>query len=766
MGAKDRARVNAKRAAAILAVAGAGLAGGAPAAIAAGHGIQVRVLSTRADLVSGGDALVELGLPAGVGLGDVTVRNGATDITGDFARRENGKVEGLVAGLALGRNTLRATAAGATAGTVTVVNHPNGGPVFSGPQMQPWPCQPTAVDKQCDQPTSYAYQYKSSQTAQFAAYDPANPPSDVATTTTEDGKTVPFIARVETGYADRDQYQIAVLYDPKKPWAPWAPQPAWNGKALVTQGAACGNHHGSVGSANTSDTTPSVMDSEALGMGFAVMAPALDNSAHNCNVALQSESVEMLKEHFVKTYGPLRFTIAEGGSGGALSQLQDANAYPGLYQGLLPSATFPDAWSSAMDSVECPAMETYFEDPTSWAPGVTWTPLQTMAAEGKVSPTICHAWKEIFPFEQSAEPGRASAMDTKFGALDLQNCGLTDDQIWSETKPTGVRCDLADSAVNVFGRRPQDGYANRPYSNVGVQFGLAPLMARNITPAQFVDLNQHIGGRDINFVPTASRTQADPGAMGPVYRSGAVNEANNLDLVAIIDQPAQNTDIHEQYRALILRARLDKAHGNHDNDVIWFGQGASFPDPLAAMNTWLNAIEKDHSGKPLAAKIASDRPASVHDICNVAGQDDLGGAATCRQLAPFGTGTRGPAGMPMTTDILQCHLKPLRRDDYAPIQFSDAQWAQLQKLFPTGVCDYSKPGVGQQPTVAWQTYQTDGGGHVWGGRPLGPAPAGSAPGWTSPSFDEWLQRGSAARAATRRVAKGHAHKQHSRARRR
>jgi hypothetical protein len=127
---------------------------------------------------------------------------------------------------------------------------------------------------------------------------------------------------------------------------------------------------------------------------------------------------------------------------------------------------------------------------------------------------------------------------------------------------------LQDSTVNIFGRRPQDGYANRPFSNVGVQYALKALLARKITPAQFLDVNQKMGGRDINFVRTTARTTADPGAINAVYRSGAVNDASNLDLVAIIDQPAQNTDIHEQYRALIVRERLDKAHGNHDNDVI------------------------------------------------------------------------------------------------------------------------------------------------------------------------------------------------------
>ena len=45
----------------------------------------------------------------------------------------------------------------------------------------------------------------------FAPYDPANPPSDVAMTTTDQGRTVPYIFRQETGTQNRGIYRIAVL---------------------------------------------------------------------------------------------------------------------------------------------------------------------------------------------------------------------------------------------------------------------------------------------------------------------------------------------------------------------------------------------------------------------------------------------------------------------------------------------------------------------------------------------------------------------------
>ena len=58
--------------------------------------------------------------------------------------------------------------------------------------------------------------------------------------------------------------------------------------------------------------------------------------------------------------------------------------------------------------------------------------------------------------------------------------------------------------------------------------------------------------------------------------------------------------------------------------------------------------------------------------------------------------------------------------------FTDAQWAQLQNAFPTGVCDFTRPGVEQQDTIPWQTYQTSRGRVIYGGRPM-PAPPRSRP---------------------------------------
>ncbi|HET6687563.1 MAG TPA: DUF6351 family protein, partial [Jiangellaceae bacterium] len=82
---------------------------------------------------------------------------------------------------------------------------------------------------------------------------------------------------------------------------------------------------------------------------------------------------------------------------------------------------------------------------------------------------------------------------------------------------------------------------------------------------------------------------------------------------------------------------------------------------------------------------------------------------------------RQVAGGPLAENILKCQLKPLNPADYAPVVFSSTQLARLQATFPGGVCDWSLPGVGQQPAVSPLTF-ADGPG----GAPLPPAPVSQA----------------------------------------
>src|SRR3954447_10835660 len=226
----------------------------ASASTAAAKPITISVLSGRADLVSGGDALVRIGgVKSTKGL-RVTVRG--KNRSKAFAKAADGKVEGLITHLKVGKSAIVATA-GKRAAKLVVTNHPKGGPLFSGPQLQPWKCQATAKDAQCNEPATFTYVYKSTDgSSGLKDYDPKNPPSDVADTTTDQGVTVPFIVRIEAGYVDRDRYKIATLFQPGKKWSAASPQKQFNHKLLITHGAGCGADHEPASPPSVTDSAP------------------------------------------------------------------------------------------------------------------------------------------------------------------------------------------------------------------------------------------------------------------------------------------------------------------------------------------------------------------------------------------------------------------------------------------------------------------------------------------------------------------------------
>ena len=750
---------------AVLAACGSSspVAGSAAGSGGGSFDATIQVLSNRADLISGGDALVRVALPAGTSPSAVRMLLNGQDVSSEFATAADGSTMGLVTGLNLGSNVLVAQSGGASSAATTIINHPNGGPIIAGPQPQPWTCQEGAIDAQCDREPVYTYYYKSTDLllGYLQPYNPDSPPKDVATTTTDQGLTLPFIVRVETGYQDRDQYQIAVLYQPEQPWSALQPQTQFNHKLLITHGASCNV-------AYETGTAPSVTSYDifslleglgvplqdlpiepfpdsavyALGAGFAVMSTALDNNGHDCDVVIQAESLIMAKERVIENYGTLRYTIGTGCSGGSLAQQWIANAYPGIYQGVLPTCSFPDTWTTATQVMDYHLLNTYFGDPIpglGGTAGVVWNLLQAAAVEGNALPI--DSVISDFGFFDAIQPTQLCA-------------GITAEEVYNPTtNVNGVRCSVADLGVNVFGQRQHDvwtaneqklghGFAGIAVDNTGVQYGLSALQQGVITPAMFLDLNSKIGGLSIDIAPTQQRLVADQPALANAYRSGMINETNNYDQTAIIDCRGPDPGLaHDSYRAFAVRARLDREHGSHANQLIWegpipiVGDVACNETSLIAMDKWLSAVEQDSGGATIAQKIVNDKPASLSDAC----WDGLGNQLSsqlCGSLIVPVYGTpRTVAGDAITTDANKCQLKPLNRsDNYGLIPFSDAQWTQMQTIFPDGVCDYSQPGVSQQATIAWQTYQDDSGGVVYGGQALPAAPANSGGGWASPAF--------------------------------
>ncbi len=211
--------------------------------------LRIHLLSNRAELISGGDALVEILLPGGIDTRQISVMLNDTDVSNRFARHAvSGRFLGLVNGLTLGENRLAVYSDSRQADdTLTIINHPISGPVFSGEQVQPWICQTEAsgfsspLDEHCNVAPQYEYYYKSSNPllSGFQPYDLDRPPADIALTTTDEGKTLPFIVRTETGVINRGWYVWAFLFDPDADWTAQNPQAGWNGKLVWHFGSGC-----------------------------------------------------------------------------------------------------------------------------------------------------------------------------------------------------------------------------------------------------------------------------------------------------------------------------------------------------------------------------------------------------------------------------------------------------------------------------------------------------------------------------------------------
>ena len=89
-----------------------------------------------------------------------------------------------------------------------------------------------------------------------------------------------------------------------------------------------------------------------------------------------------------------------------------------------------------------------------------------------------------------------------------------------------------------------------------------------------------------------------------------------------------------------------------------------------------------------------------------------------------------------------CRLRPFDPEDLGltGLLSTPGELATLESLFASGVCDWSRPGVGQGPAQTWLRYDARDGGVVYGGRNLPRLPRRSATGVVSPSFAEALTR--------------------------
>ena len=681
--------------------------------LASGSALRVESLSTRPYLVTGGDVLLAVELADGVDATGLEISADATDVTSAFHASPDGRrFVGLVEGLNDGASTIEARIPGGPAAALEVTSHPIHGPIISGPHERPYLCQTeefelatgetlgAALDEHCSIETRVDYVYLSSGDGNFKPYAPDA--TDVARATTLDGASVPFIVRVQTGTMNRAIYQSAMLHDPAGPAPdPWTRSAGWNGKLVYTHGGGCRSGWYRQGS-----SAGEVLQEGLLGMGFAVTSASLNVFGNNCNDLLASETHIMVKERFIESYGEPIYTIGTGGSGGSYQSHQTADNYPGVFDGIVVSSSFPDVTSATIFTLaDARLLHHYFTDV---APGL-FTPEEQRLVSGFGS------WGSIANL--SAGAARIDATYEEGAAAEAQGAEVAgidalEAMRYSRTNPDGLRATVYDHTVNVYGIDESTGFAARPLDNRGVQYGLGALNHGGITSAQFIALNRDIGGFDADLSHVRERHRADPGAARRALESGRIlNGGGGLASTPVIDYRSYTDDrpggdIHMIVHQFTTRARLEAANGHSDNHVMavggrW-GYSADRPDLgvlFRQMDAWLMSLVSGDDLGPRAERVARTKPADLVDHCwDMRGAEPVriveplsyDGGGSCGDLYRAYPTPRQVAGAPLTNDIVSCTLKPLDRADYQ-VDFTPAEWAELQAIFPAGVCDWSRP---------------------------------------------------------------------------
>ena len=572
------------------------------------------------------------------------------------------------------------------------------------------------LDKDCSAQTKITYLYlPKGGPALIPLPSMTSLPADVATTTTTTGRSVNFIVRVETATIDRGIYQSAVLHDPTaEPPPSWqAPPRGWNRRLIAIQGAGCPGGWYFQGVAGGSSNRPGMMDASLtsvarLGEGYAIYGNTLQNASQNCNAVLEGEAAMMGKEHFVKEFGVPVYTVSLGCSGGSYGSAQPADALPGLYDGVLIACTFPDPLAIATSGLDAHLLEHFFNVTAKGA----FSDDQQVAVSG---------YKGAMAFLDAANqaertdpvPGRDDAPGYKSAVWnDVVPAALRYDP---KTNPKGARPTVYDHARNIYGVDPVTGFARRTFDNVGVQYGLTALNAGQITPAQFLDLNAGIGGYDQDANYVQGRSVGDAGALKRAYQSGLeLSGGGGLRDIPVFDLSGIYNDdggYHYQWFHFALRARMAAANGDTGNHVMWRGNPVPFETAWPTFIAWVEAIHADPAVGSARDKAMRDKPANAVDGCWKSPTDFVAEAqsfsrapdSACNTLFPSFGNPRLIAGGPLAANVLKCRLKPIDPADYKAA-FTPAERARLAQVFPHGVCDWSKPGIGQTAVVPWASF--------------------------------------------------------------
>ena len=373
---------------AVVAAAAAALAV-APAALATPDSLELSVVSSPAQYVSGGDARIEVSVPDKVSLSDVVVKLNGADVTAAFGPDPEGnhQLEGVVTGLPLGESVVTASSHKKAQGNkhndeLRLVEQSDPGADVLRPAPEGLPLRarrPCREQRPATDPAVAHLRDADSRLLRLPVDDrrvPAVRPGRAAAgptisqTTTIDGKTVRLILRWERGMIDRFIYSIVMLSPAdRRPRCPTS-RPGTASRSSTSPAASR--------SATTRAPRAAATMRYLAGLADGLRDRLLDRHAHEH--ALQPPARRRDGDH---GQGPLRLGVRRAGAtrsasaapAARSSSTSTARTIPACSTAAIPQYSYPDMVTQTIHVGDCELLERWADTKAIANPFSMWAHL-------------------------------------------------------------------------------------------------------------------------------------------------------------------------------------------------------------------------------------------------------------------------------------------------------------------------------------------------------------------------------------------------------
>jgi hypothetical protein len=561
------------------------------------------------------------------------------------------------------------------------------------------------------------------------------------------GAEVDFVVRVETGTINRHIYLLAALTGPEdRPAA--VDTSLWNGR-LIYQfkgGVGIGRRHGRVVASRILSRRKN-----EIAAGYAIAHSSANTTSSTYNIWLSEDTARRVKRQFAARYGAPVYTFGIGGSGGAIQQYLLAQNAPDVLDGGIPLYSYPDMVTQTTYALDCELAEHYFDVTDAgnerwrdWRERKIVEGLNSTGERSTLGARFLTQLMLAFGADTPVEDGLSECVKSWRGLSPLVHNPRYAHFAPRFAGPVRARTHWTywEDLAAFYGRKAS-GYANQPYDNVGVQYGLRALRDGRLDAAEFLDLNARIGGWRTPETMTGERYWGVPGARSSLADTAPWSEHNQTaTLPRAAQQPAPRSrgdraamsaawwsgqafggrlampvidlrhylddelDMHHSLASFQTRARIIREMGNADNQLIWVTARPHTPilEALAALERWV-----------AARRVGQARPADLSDACFdrgggliAAGDDVWDGPwngrppGACTTIYPPYSTSRIEAGDDYTGERFACALQPVA-GAIADGTYGDVNMAphrtRLEEIFPDGVCDYALPDPSRPPDL-------------------------------------------------------------------